>query len=95
MPDDSDEDTAMTVSSPEFWIDAQLPPALASWLREEQEVQAIHVRDLGLITASDRRIFEMASVAGSVVVTKDSDFVVLLDGAPSPGHLASPREYVE
>lgn len=68
----------------EVWVDAQLPPALAGWLRDEHQVDAHHVADLGMRAASDRRIFEDASEAGAVVMTKDSDFVglVLQRGAP-------------
>ena len=63
---------------PVVWIDAQLPPSLARWLREEHGTDATHVQDLGLETASDRQIFEAAARPGLVVMTKDSDFAVLL-----------------
>ena len=63
---------------PEVWIDAQLPPALAGWLRDERQVDAHHVEDLNLRSASDRQIFASASEAGAVVMTKDSDFVSLV-----------------
>jgi predicted nuclease of predicted toxin-antitoxin system len=64
-------------SSFPVWVDAQLPPALAGWLRELGEGQAVHVEDLGLLSADDPEIFEKARQAGAVVVTKDSDFVQL------------------
>ena len=66
------------------WVDAQLPPALAVWLRDEHQVDAHHVQDLDLRAASDREIFSAASEAGAVVMTKDSDFVLLVQqrGAP-------------
>jgi len=69
---------------PEVWVDAQLPPALAGWLRDEHQVDAHHVEELDLRAASDRRIFSAASEAGAVVMTKDSDFVGLVQqrGAP-------------
>ena len=70
--------------TPTVWIDAQLPPALASWLRDEYEVEAIHVQDLGFIAASDREIFEAAKQTDVVVVTKDSDFVLLLQQRGPP-----------
>ena len=38
-----------------FLVDAQLPPALARWLRE-QGYDAQHVEDLGLRDAEDRVI---------------------------------------
>jgi predicted nuclease of predicted toxin-antitoxin system len=61
-----------------IWVDAQLPPALARWLRE-LGAEAEHVQDLGLLAASDRTIFEAARRAGVWVITKDQDFVSLLD----------------
>lgn len=59
------------------WVDAQLPPALARWLRELGESEAAHVQDLGLLTAEDPEIFERARQARAVVITKDSDFIQL------------------
>jgi predicted nuclease of predicted toxin-antitoxin system len=42
------------------------------------------LRDLGLRDANDSEIFFAARVAGTVVMTKDSDFVTLIErhGAP-------------
>lgn len=67
-----------------LWVDAQLPPALARWLRDLGESQAAHVAELGLLEAEDPEIFAAARQAGAVVLTKDSDFVQLLElrGAP-------------
>ncbi len=69
---------------PEVWVDAQLPPALAGWVRDEFQVDASHVQDLSLTAASDRRIFSAASAAGAVVITKDSDFAGLVQQRGSP-----------
>jgi predicted nuclease of predicted toxin-antitoxin system len=60
------------------WIDAQLPPALAAWLRDEQGADAVHLVDLGMLKAADSTIFAAASAEQAVVVTKDSDFLALL-----------------
>ena len=67
-----------------IWIDAQLSPAIAKWITESFSVQAVALRDLGLRDAADRQIFAAAQQAGSVVMTKDSDFVELVNryGAP-------------
>ena len=35
------------------WVDAQLPPALAVWLRETFALDAHAVRDVGLRDAAD------------------------------------------
>ena len=62
-----------------FWIDAQLPPALAAWQGREFAADASPVRDLGLRDAKDEAIFTQARSPGLVVVTKDVDFVHLLE----------------
>ena len=40
-----------------IWVDAQLPPTLASWLNDTFEVSSIALRDLGLRDAKDVEIF--------------------------------------
>lgn len=67
-----------------IWVDAQLPPAIAAWITEHFGIQAAAVRDLGLRDATDRQIFLAAQQAQVVVMTKDSDFLWLLEelGAP-------------
>jgi len=62
-----------------IWIDAQLPPAIARWLTENFQVQATPLRDLGLRDAEDEEIFQAARAAAAVVMTKDADFVGLLN----------------
>ena len=62
-----------------LWIDAQLSPALAPWLSETFGVTAHAVRDLGLRDAKDLAIFHAAREAGAVIMSKDSDFVLLLE----------------
>ena len=65
----------------QIWIDAQLPPALARWLRAEHGLDAIHVEELGLI----RALFTRRSADRLVViVTKDDDFPKLLRQHGSP-----------
>lgn len=66
------------------WIDAQLPPALAQWLVQAFRVESVAVRDLGLRDATDVEIFEAGRKAQAVIMTKDADFVALLEqrGAP-------------
>jgi predicted nuclease of predicted toxin-antitoxin system len=66
------------------WIDAQISPALADWMSAQFGVEARALRDLGLRNATDREIFFAARAADAVLVTKDSDFVRLVElhGAP-------------
>ena len=67
-----------------IWIDAQLSPAIAVWIENNFNVKAFALRDLGLRDAEDEEIFIEAKKADAIVLTKDSDFVSLLDrfGAP-------------
>lgn len=67
-----------------LWLDNQLPPALAAWMRTTLSVHCVPVRDLNLHRASDPEIFWAAREAQVVIVTKDADFVGLVDqhGAP-------------
>jgi predicted nuclease of predicted toxin-antitoxin system len=68
-----------------LWIDAQLSPAIASWLIQTFAVSAVPLRDLGLRDATDREIFMAAGRVGAIVMTKDRDFVRLLeDFGPPP-----------
>jgi predicted nuclease of predicted toxin-antitoxin system len=59
-----------------FLIDAQLPPSLATALRDAG-CDAIHIGDLGLLTATDRQIWGEATSRSAVLVTKDRDFPIL------------------
>ena len=61
-----------------IWLDAQLPPSVAAWIRTTFGIDAQAVRDLGLRDANDPAIFQAARAAEAVVMTKDSDFVEML-----------------
>jgi len=68
-----------------LWLDAQLSPRLARWIEETFEVECSHVRDLGLRDAEDPDVFQKARDAGSVVMTKDEDFIRLVErNGPPP-----------
>ncbi len=67
-----------------LWLDAQLPPAIAGWITDSFGVAAVALRDLGLRDASDEEIHAAARCAAAVVVTKDADFVHLLDRLGTP-----------
>ena len=67
-----------------IWIDAQLSPALAAWISSSLAVRAVAVRDLGLREATDQEIFSAAKRENVIVMTKDSDFVLLLDRLGPP-----------
>ena len=61
-----------------IWIDAQLPPALASWLSVTFGLETAALRDLSLRDAQDIEIFEAARSQNTVIMTKDSDFIDLV-----------------
>jgi predicted nuclease of predicted toxin-antitoxin system len=67
-----------------LWLDAQLPPSIASWITTTFGVEARAVRDLGLRDAQDSPIFHAARAAEATVMTKDKDFVELVDRLGSP-----------
>ena len=67
-----------------IWIDAQMSPAIATWISSNYAVSAVAIRDLGLRDAKDKKIFEAARQEKAVVMTKDSDFVLLLDRMGPP-----------
>jgi predicted nuclease of predicted toxin-antitoxin system len=70
-----------------IWIDAQMSPAIAAWLSGNFSVQAVAVRDLGLRDATDQEIFQAARREDVIVMTKDNDFVLLLDRFGPPPHI--------
>ena len=67
-----------------IWVDAQMSPAIATWISSNYDVSAVAIRDLGLRDAEDKEIFEAARQEKAVVMTKDSDFVLLLDKLGPP-----------
>lgn len=68
----------------EIWVDAHLSPAIASWISEQFEVTAIALRDLNRRNAKDTEIFAAAKANHAIVMTKDSDFVGLVDRLGTP-----------
>ena len=67
-----------------IWVDAQMSPVIAKWISSNYAVSAVAIRDLGLRDAKDKEIFEAAKQERAVVMTKDSDFVLLLDKLGPP-----------
>jgi predicted nuclease of predicted toxin-antitoxin system len=64
-----------------FWIDAQLPPQLATWLRQSFHVEAANLDR----RARDADISSALRAPGEVIITKDADFldiVARLDAPP-------------
>lgn len=67
-----------------IWIDAHLSPAIATWITNTFGVTAIALRDLGLRDAEDTEIFEAAKAQRVIFMTKDSDFVDLVERLGEP-----------
>ena len=67
-----------------IWVNAQLSPAIANWIAKNFNVEAIAVRDLNMRDALDRDIFDAARAASAIVLTKDSDFVDLVNARGIP-----------
>ena len=64
-------------------LDQNLSRALVRRLSDEYP-ESVHVAEIGLDAATDRRIWEYAGERGYVIVSKDSDFrqLALLFGPP-------------
>ena len=66
-------------------VDANLSPRVAARLRDHGH-DAVHVGDIGLLSASDEVILAHALTSGQVIVSADTDFGELLavSGASRP-----------
>lgn len=63
-----------------IWIDAQLFPAIAAWInRSFEDIEAESVRAVDLRDALDHEIFEQARRQDVVVMSKDHDFIKLIE----------------
>lgn len=69
------------------WIDAQLSPALAQWIKNTFNVEAFSFQWLQFQETKDRDIFLAARETKAVVMTKDYDFIELLDQLGPPPQL--------
>lgn len=68
-----------------IWIDAHLSPAIATWINNTfEDISAFALRDLGLRDAEDWEIFEAAKAQEVIFMTKDSDFVDLVERRDTP-----------
>ncbi|MBM3302259.1 MAG: DUF5615 family PIN-like protein, partial [Deltaproteobacteria bacterium] len=67
-----------------FWLDAHVSPKLVPWLQNQFGLEVVHVRDLKLREAEDPDIFDAARKAEAVVMTKDEDFVLLVERLGPP-----------
>jgi len=67
-----------------LWLDAQISPLQAEWIKQTFNIQCFALRDLGLRDSSDYEIFMKGKAEGVIVITKDSDFCDLVRVHKSP-----------
>lgn len=67
-----------------IWVDTHLSPAIATWITIKFGITALALRDVGLRDAEDLEIFEAAKAQGVIFITKDSDFVGLVERLGTP-----------
>ena len=65
-------------------LDAHIPPGLAPWITNTFSLECYSAVYLNLRDSDDRAIFLAARERNAIVITKDDDFVSLLNrhGAP-------------
>ncbi|MBK8498649.1 MAG: DUF5615 family PIN-like protein [Flavobacteriales bacterium] len=69
-----------------IWLDAQLSPVLANWIRSEFNVKCFSIRDIGNATMYDETLFSKAKGVADVIITKDVDLVNIVKRlGPPPG----------
>jgi predicted nuclease of predicted toxin-antitoxin system len=69
-------------------IDAQLSPSLAAWInRTFKDLHADSAWSLGLSDKGDHDIYKYAKVNAYVIMSKDADFLGLLEEFGSPPNL--------
>ena len=81
-----------------IWIDAHLSPSIAAWInRNHTSVQAKSLSSMNLQRADDRAIVEEARKADAVIMSKDSDFLRLVEQVryPASNHLDHLRKHIE
>ena len=66
-----------------FLVDENLSPRLADHLRAAGH-DVVHVRELGLTSAADAAILEVARTQNRVIVSADTDFGTMLAGTRWP-----------
>ena len=67
-----------------IWIEANLSPAITPWISRTFNISTFALRYLGLRDAEYPEIFEAGKAQQIIFMTKDSDFVDLVERIGSP-----------
>ena len=67
-----------------IWVDAHITPAIAKWIKDEFQIEAFSLRGLGLRDSEDEAIFYKARSEDVIFITKDENFLNLLERLGSP-----------
>lgn len=67
-----------------IWLDAQLSPVLANWIRSEFKVQCFPIRDVCPVNIPDEALFLKAKGSADLIITKDVDLVNILQHVGPP-----------
>ncbi|MEZ0324382.1 MAG: DUF5615 family PIN-like protein [Fimbriimonas sp.] len=70
-----------------IWLDAQLPPALATWLNEHFAVQTSTLARLGMDELEDDELFLAAKLGTKTLISKDRDMFDLIRRIGPPPQL--------
>lgn len=65
-------------------IDAQISPHFAPWISQKFGLPAESCRHLGMLRSTDHDLFMHARNEKAIVITKDEDFIRLLNEFGSP-----------
>jgi predicted nuclease of predicted toxin-antitoxin system len=74
----------MQRKQPLIWTDTHISPAIAKWLNEQFDVDAVSFYRLNFHTTSDYEIFMKAKEQQVIFITKDKDFKKLLERFKAP-----------
>ena len=68
-----------------LYVDANLPPSIAPWLKENFSINSFSFDHMGWRFSEDHEIFRLLQkISDSIVLTKDEDFVSLLEAYQAP-----------
>ena len=67
-----------------FWLDEQISPLLAPWIEEQFGLTCHSVVNLLVDRRDDQDIFLSARQLGAIIISKDSDFVDLVNRLGQP-----------